>query len=81
MEVKYMKDSEILKQKLTELKNKRKSGEITEREYYIGLLELVKLLIDKLEGETISDKDVKKQIPLIVLFITDQISKMEGREH
>jgi len=76
-----MKDSEILKQKLTELKNKRKSGEITEREYYIGLLELVKLLIDKLEGETISDKDVKKQIPLIVLFITDQISKMEGREH
>jgi len=76
-----MKDSEILKQKLNELKSKRKSGEISEREYYMGLLELVKLLIDKLEGENISDKDVKKQIPLIVLFITDQISKMEVREH
>ncbi len=76
-----MKDSAILKEKLNELKTKRKNGEISEREYYIGLLELVKTLIDKLEGENISDADVKKQIPLIVLFITDQISKMEGREH
>ena len=76
-----MKDSEILKEKLAELKTKRKNGEISEREYYMGLLNLVKVLIDKLEQENISDTDVKKQIPLIVLFITDQISKMEGREH
>jgi hypothetical protein len=76
-----MKNSEMLKDKLQELKTKRKNGEISEREYYIGLLELLKVLIDKLEGETIADKDVKKQIPLVVLFITDQISKMEGRDH
>jgi len=76
-----MKNSEMLKDKLQELKTKRKNGEITEREYYMGLLELLKVLIDKLEGETINDRDVKKQIPLVVLFITDQISKMEGRDH
>jgi hypothetical protein len=76
-----MKDSTMLKDKLNELKTKRKKGEISEREYYMGLLELVKTLIDKLEGEDISDTDVKKQIPLIVLFITDQISKMEDREN
>jgi len=76
-----MTDSQELTAKLKELKAQRKCGQINEKEYYKGLLDIMKVLIDKLEGEDISAKDIKLQIPLIVLFITDQISKMEDREH
>ncbi len=75
-----MKSSKELYSSFQELKLKRKNGEISEREYYINLLELVKRLIDTLEEENISDSDVKKQIPLIVLFISEQIDKLAARE-
>jgi len=76
-----MTNSQELTTKLKDLKAKRKCREIDEREYYKGLLEIMKVLIDRLEGEEIEIKDVRSQIPLIVLFITDQISQMEGRDH
>ncbi len=75
-----MESSKELYNSFQELKLKRKNGEISEREYYIALLELVKRLIDTLEKENISDSDVKKQIPLIVLFISEQIDKLAARE-
>ena len=75
-----MESSKELYSSFKELKLKRKNGEISEREYYIALLELVKRLIDTLEKENISDSDVKKQIPLIVLFISEQIDKLAARE-
>jgi len=76
-----MTDSQELTAKLKELKTQRKCGQIDEKEYYKGLLEIMKVLINRLEGEDISAKDIKLQIPLIVLFITDQISEMEGRDN
>ena len=76
-----MTDSQELTTKLKELKTQRKCGQIDEKEYYKGLLEIMKVLINRLEGEDISAKDIKLQIPLIVLFITDQISEMEGRDN
>ncbi len=76
-----MTNSQELTAKLKDLKSQRKCGQITEREYYKGLLVLMRELIDRLEDEDISAKDVKTQIPLIVLFITDQISEMEGRNN
>jgi hypothetical protein len=76
-----MTNSQELTIKLKDLKSQRKCGQISEKEYYKGLLELMKVLIDKLEDEDISSKDIRSQIPLIVLFITDQISEMEGRDN
>jgi hypothetical protein len=76
-----MTNSQELTEKLKDLKAQRKCGQIDEKEYYKGLLSLMRTLIEKLEGEDISAKDIRTQIPLIVLFITDQISEMEGRKH
>ncbi len=73
--------SAMLKEKLVELEQKRKSGEINTAKFYKGLLELVKTLIDELKEEQINDAQVKKQIPLILLFIKSQIKEMEGRGH
>ena len=75
-----METSQELNQSFMELKSKRKNGEISEEEYYKGLLKLAKRLLDTLEEEDISKEDIKKQIPLIVLFISEQIEKLSGRE-
>ena len=71
----------MLKEKLSELETKRKSREIDTAQFYKGLLELVKTLIDELKGEQINDAQVRKQIPLILLFVKSQIKEMEGRGH
>ena len=75
-----METSQELNQSFMELKFKRKNGEISEEEYYKGLLKLTKRLLETLEEEDISKEDIKKQIPLIVLFISEQIEKLSGRE-
>lgn len=67
--------------KLKELNEKRKRGELSAREYYAGLMELLIELANSLKEEEISDADVKRQIPLLKVFISEQIKKMEGRGH
>jgi hypothetical protein len=74
-----MKRSEELMERLKELNEKRKSGELSAREYYKGLMALLMDLANALQEENISDEDVKKQIPLLKVFITEQIKKMSGR--
>jgi len=74
-----MRRSEELMERLKELNAKRKSGELSARDYYKGLMALLMELANALQEENISDEDVKKQIPLLKVFITEQIKKMSGR--
>jgi NTP pyrophosphatase (non-canonical NTP hydrolase) len=76
-----MKRSEELMERLKELNAKRKSGELSARDYYRGLMDLLMELANALKEEDISDEDVKKQIPLLKVFISEQIKKMSGRGH
>jgi len=76
-----MQDSAKLLQELRELEAKRKNGEISAREFYQGLLEILGRLKDFLVREDISEEQIKKQIPLLLAFIKSQISEMEMRGH
>ena len=76
-----MQDSAILLSHLRDLENKRKNGEITPREFYVGLLNLLAELKDVLIKENISEQEVKKQIPLLLAFIKSQIKELELRGH
>ena len=76
-----METSQQLQQSFQELKMKRKNGEINEAQYYKELLKLAKRLIESLEEEDISCEDAKAQIPLITLFVTEQIEKFAKRGH
>ena len=67
--------------KLTELNIKRKNGEISAREYYNSLVDLLVELGQSFQEESITEEDIKKQIPLLKVFITEQIKKMSQRGH
>ncbi len=70
-----------LKEKLDTLKTQRREGKLSPRDFYKELLSLTLALGQELLDEDIGDEDVKKQIPLILAFLEEQISKMEGRGH
>ena len=76
-----MKDSEKLMQELKELEEKRKNGELTVREFYRRLLDLLAELKDVLAHENIDEANIKKQIPLLLAFIKSQIHELELRGH
>ena len=76
-----MSRSEEMMEKLNELNAKRKNGEISARDYYKGLMALLVELGQSLQQEEIPEEDVKKQIPLLKVFITEQIKKMGARGH
>ncbi len=76
-----MKGSAALEKMYKELLQKRKAGEIGVKEYYAGLLKLLSQLAEDLKEEEINENDIKKQIPLLTVFISDQIEKMKGRDH
>ncbi len=73
--------SQTLTAKLKDLKEARKRGDLNPREFYIKLLNLTCEVMQELIDEDISDEDVKKQIPLILAFIEDQIDKLGQRGH
>ncbi|NPA42283.1 MAG: hypothetical protein GXO18_08435 [Aquificae bacterium] len=73
--------SQGLKSKLEALKVERKEGKLTPKEFYKELLTLAVTLVEELKDEDISDEDIKKQTPLVLAFLEDQIDKMEGRGH
>ena len=76
-----MRESDRLLGILKELETKRKNGEISAREFYKGLLELLADLKDVLAHEEIDEKQIKKQIPLLLAFIKSQITELEHRGH
>jgi len=76
-----MSRSEEMMEKLNELNTKRKNREISAKEYYKGLMALLVELGQSLQEEDISEEDVKKQIPLLKVFISEQLKKMSARGH
>ena len=66
-------------QDLQALKEQRKQGAIDLLTYYKGLLKIAAELVQNLRDEDISEEDAKKQIPLVLAFIEDQISKFSDR--
>ncbi|WP_457755427.1 hypothetical protein [Thermovibrio ammonificans] len=74
-----MSVSDTMKDKLEKLNRKRKSGELSSREYYKGLMLLLVELADALQEEDISELEVKRQIPVLKVFITEQLKKMKSR--
>ncbi len=64
---------------LTVLKAQRKQGEIDTLTYYKGLITILAHTVQNLSDESISESDAKKQIPLILVFLEEQISKLSDR--
>ena len=71
--------SEALRNELKSLKEARKQGQLSAIDFYKSLLQLLSKLANELGEERISDDDVKKQIPLILAFLEEQISKYAER--
>ena len=76
-----MLESQRLTEILKDLETKRKNGEISAREFYKALLELLADLKDVLVHENINEAQIKRQIPLLLAFIKSQIMELEGRGH
>ena len=75
-----------LEARLKELKEQRKAGALDERAYYRGLLELAVELAQSLIEEMSVDgnmatADIRKQLPLILAFVEDQITRFRDREN
>jgi len=74
-----MLESQRLLDELKDLENKRKSGEIGPRVFYKGLLDLLADLKEVLAHENITDAQIRKQIPLLLVFLKSQINELAQR--
>ena len=74
--------SEQLHQKLLQLEEKRKSGELDMREFYRELLKLAfslkEFLLD--EVDRLEPAELKRQIPIVLVFLEEIIAEMERLE-
>ena len=64
---------------LNALKERRKNGELDVTAYYKGLLDILAATVQNLSDEDISEAEAKKQIPLVLVFLEEQIGKLAGR--
>ncbi len=64
---------------LNALKERRKNGELDVTAYYKGLLGILAATVQNLSDEDISEAEAKKQIPLVLVFLEEQIGKLAGR--
>ncbi|NPA32943.1 MAG: hypothetical protein GXO04_04895 [Aquificae bacterium] len=71
--------SQALIDSLERLKSERKAGKLTTTEFYRSLLKLTKELLDRLCEESIDENEARKQIPLILAFLEEQIRKYAQR--
>lgn len=74
-----MLESQRLLDVLKDLETKRKNGEIGPRVFYQGLLDLLADLKDVLANENITDAQIRKQIPLLLVFLKSQINELAQR--
>ncbi len=70
-----------LTERLNTLKEQRRTGEITNRVYYAELLKLTSSLMESLidEVDHMDDSSIRLQVPLILVFLEDQIAKFGER--
>ncbi|NPA26705.1 MAG: hypothetical protein GXO36_03795 [Chloroflexi bacterium] len=74
-----MKDARQHASALRALKARRKKGELDLRTYYHQLLQLLSDMLTSLREEDIPDDEVKRQVPLLLVFLEDQIQKYAQR--
>ncbi len=79
----YTKEVEMvnLSERIKELELKRKNREITAKEFYFELLQIVEELTATLKGENIDENQIRRQIPLILTFLKAQIKNLEMRNN
>ncbi len=81
-----MEALEQLAAALEEAKNRRKDGDLDERGFYAQLLtlssQLLPILIHEAEDTqtVMHEREIRKQIPLILAFLEDQIARFRQRE-
>ena len=71
-----------LRDKLNALIGKKRRNEISNRDYYAGLLDIFSDLVANLKQEltkNISDEDVKKQSSLLLISLKQQIDLLDKR--
>ena len=73
--------SEELSQRLQDLKQRRKGGEIGLKEYYRYLLGLLSELALALQEEVpnLSQEEITYQLPVVLVFLEEQIGKFHTR--
>ncbi len=64
---------------LKALKARRKNGELDLVAYYKGLVSILAATVQHLQDEDISEAEAKKQIPLVLVFLEEQIGKLADR--
>ncbi len=71
-----------LAERLRALKDQRKSGELDMRAYYKELLLLTGMLVESLVDEVadLSEEELLVQVPLLLVFIEEQVRKFGERE-
>lgn len=71
-----------LRDKLNALIGKKRRNEISNRDYYAGLLDIFSDLVANLKQEltkNISDEDVRKQSSLLLISLKQQIDLLDKR--
>ncbi len=71
-----------LSDKVIQLKEQRKTGELGVKDYYRELLDVLKNLADSLidEVDSLDDAQIRTQIPLLIVLLDDQIRFFHERE-
>jgi hypothetical protein len=72
-----MGQAQLLKKRVQQLEQARKEGKITLKYFYKELLELLAELKDFLEEENLPDSEIKRQIPVLLFFIKEQLETVE----
>ncbi len=81
-----MEALEQLAAALEQAKAERRQGTLDERGFYARLLELSAQLVPILVAEAqdtqmvMKTEDIRKQIPLVLAFLEDQIARFRARE-
>ncbi len=76
-----MMASEKIEGSIKELEQKRKAGELGAVEFYKGLIDTVGMLREELLKEDIDEGLAKRQIPLLLTFIKNQIRELRSRSN
>ena len=74
-----MMPSERLESKLKELEGRKRSGSISSKEFYIGLIELLPIIREDLLNEDITEEFAKKNSPFILTFVKSMIKEFKKR--
>ena len=74
--------NEELTSKVKSLKEQRKNGDLSLKEYYRELLVVLQNLAESLidEQDHLDESQIRPQIPLMVVLLDDQIAAFTGRD-